>query len=483
MSTRHRLLAAGVLAAGCALLPGAGAQQPIQLPDLGDTSSGSLSAHYERELGQEMVREIRRSLADFEDVQTRDYIRAMGARLSSQSALGADFSFFVLKDPSVNAFALPGGFVGVNTGLILATRDEHALAAVMGHEIAHVTQKHLARSFQLAERLSLPAAAAMLAGLLLGGEAGQAAATAAMGGIMQKQIGFTRNNEEEADSIGLQYLVRAGYDPQGMVRMFETLQNATRFYGSGPPEFLRTHPIHTNRIADAQALTQRYPKRSPASGKAFHLIRARIQVLTAAHLPTLLKEVDGRLNSGQTTHEESDRYARALILHRLSRLDEARTELEGLLKRDEGQPAYQLAMADVEAAARQPERAVARLRRLHRQHPEEASVNFALAEILGLAGQSAEAAKLMLAYTREHGDDADAWRVLARAQSDSGQRAAAHASLAEYHYHLGELEPAIQQLEQAVKLPAGDFYESSRIEARLRELKDERAREMDKGKR
>src|SRR5260221_14434282 len=229
------------------LLATSSVARPVGLPDLGDISESALPAAKERALGLQAMREIRADRAYVDDVETAAYVQSIGQRLAERSAQPSiDFSFFVISDQTLNAFALPGGFIGVHTGLILAAQSESELAGVLAHEIAHVTQKHIARLIASQSNnalLSLGALALAILAARSNPQVGTAAVATAQATMIQSQLDFTRAHEEEADRVGLQTLERAGFDTRGMARFFERLQRESRAYDSKAPSYLRTHPL------------------------------------------------------------------------------------------------------------------------------------------------------------------------------------------------------------------------------------------------
>src|SRR5512134_3004360 len=249
---RFMSLLAAVLMA-CA--PPAGAQA---LPELGDAAGATIAPQVERRIGESIVREIRfRHPAYVDDPEVSDYVDGLGRRLlAANPGAQPDFEFFVVRDPTINAFALPGGFVGVHTGLLLAAESESELASVLAHEIAHVTQRHIARMLGQQQQMQLPMLAAIAAAILLGGSRPDlaAGATAAVqAGAVQTQLSYSRDFEREADRIGFQALEDAGFDMHAMGSFFEKMQRGMRIADDGSvPGYLRTHPITTERIADAQ---------------------------------------------------------------------------------------------------------------------------------------------------------------------------------------------------------------------------------------
>jgi len=251
------------------------------LPDLGEVAQAGFTPLQERRLGEDIMREIRADRSYYDDAEATDYVNKLGNRLAANSPdARQDFEFFLIRDSQINAFALPGGFVGVNTGLILAAQSESELASVLAHEISHVTQRHIARMIAQQKQSQLFSIATLAAALLLSRASSQAAeAAAAFGtaGAIQGQLNFTRANEQEADRVGLQVLERAGFDPRAMATFFERLQRATRIYETGAPSYLRTHPLTYERIADIQNRTQGAVYRQVPDSLEFQLIRAKLR--------------------------------------------------------------------------------------------------------------------------------------------------------------------------------------------------------------
>ena len=263
---------------------GAGADD-IKIPDMGSPADAILNKSQEAQIGRAIMRSIRMSGQLVEDPQITEYINEIGHLIAAQTNDGDhEFTFFVVNDPRINAFALPGGYIGVHTGLIDATRNEDELAGVLAHEVAHVTQRHIARSIHASSRQSVLSTALMLGALILGAAGGdadavQAGMAIAQGTAAQQQINFTRSNEYEADRIGIGALAQAGFDPHGMSSFFEVM---SRQQLSAPdermPEFLRTHPVTSARIAEARSRSAAYPRVSTSDSTNYGLVQARLRV-------------------------------------------------------------------------------------------------------------------------------------------------------------------------------------------------------------
>src|SRR5581483_5262413 len=290
-----------------------------ELPDMGSPEATIISHSEERQLGYMMVQELRDQNALLEDPEISEYLNAIGDRLAAQSPDGAQgFQFFVVKDPAINAFAIPGGFVFVNYGLILATNTESELASVLGHEIAHVTQHHIARAIRAQSQQSMTNMAAMLAAILLctlghgGGQAVEGGIMAAQGLAAQKQINLTRDKESEADRVGIGYLAGAGFDTQAMGNFFEVLSRKEGLAATYIPAMLVDHPVTTDRIAEARSRAAQFPPRKAKDSLSYALVRERVRVLTAPGDTDIEKVYAARLARGE--NDLATRYGEALAL-------------------------------------------------------------------------------------------------------------------------------------------------------------------------
>lgn len=306
-----------------------------ELPDLGDASQATISSHQERELGLQIMSEIRADPSYLDDAEIAGYLTNLGNRLilsSREAHPDQEFEFFAVQDPTINAFALPGGFMGFNTGLILTAQSESELAGVMAHEIAHVTQKHLARMIS-AQRYSmltsLAAAAVAILASRTNPQAGQAVLVASQARQIQSQLDFTRDHEKEADRIGLNILINAGFDPRGMSEFFERLQKAGRFHENGAPSYLRTHPITHERIADIENRTQDMSYRQVPSSIDFQLVRAKLRA-SLEKPGDAVEYFESILRDKRYTNEAVERYGLVSALLRSGNYARADKELAPL---------------------------------------------------------------------------------------------------------------------------------------------------------
>lgn len=452
----------------------------VALPDIGDPARSVLSPSEEERLGEAFMRELRARITIVDDPEVTDYIQALGYRVASRSeAPNTRFRFFVVESPAINAFAAPGGFIGFNAGLILATEAESELAAVVAHEIAHVTQHHLARALQLMRKTSLPALAGLIAAIILGaaggGEAGAAAAAAVTAGHAQLQLDFTRDNEREADRVGMQLLARAGFDPRAMPSFFERLQQSHRYYAQ-PPEFLSTHPVTASRIADSRSRAEQFPYRQYRDGVMYAIIRAKLQVMVASDPAQVAQRFEATLDSGSRQERVATRYGYALALLEMGKPERAHAEINKVLRSADGDLVpFQVALARTELALGHVEKALAIYDDALSLYPDNRALVQGYAEALLQAGQ----AKKVLALVDEYRDlrplDATLYKLSAQAYARTGNMVDAQIAMAEYFYLDGQLDAAIHQIKRARAAPDKGFYRSARIEARLQQLETEQA--------
>lgn len=448
------------------------------LPDIGDTSGAVVSPELERRMGEAFIRQIRRVAVIMDDPEVQEYVDALGHRLASHSSESRqDFYFFVVDDPTINAFAAPGGYVGLHTGLFLSSRSESELASVLAHEIAHVTQRHMARTFERAGQLSLPLAAAMLGAALLGlqnPEAAQAAFAAVMAGSQQYQINFTRANEQEADRIGMELLAAAGFDSRGMPSFFERLQIANRLNDpKNFPEFLRTHPVTVTRIADSRNRAEQLPSRDYKDSLTYHLVRAKLLVAAAEDPVEAVKYYEALMRSGGYKDENVARYGYALALTKAGEYGKASVQVQRLITGDHPQLAYLLAAARLTIADQRVDEGLGIYAKALQSHPDSRPVMLGYADALLDANRGAQARKLLRRYTKHHEPDIAYYTLLAEAEGRAGSVVESHMALAEVYYLNGETARAQDQLKIAQKIEPMSNYHRERVDARLKELQKE----------
>jgi len=457
-----------------AVEPGPGT---IELPDLGDESMAVISPADEKRMGETVIRQARQAMPFLNDPELNYYIQHLGDSLVAHSdGKGQRFHFYIVDSPAINAFAVPGGFVVVFTGLIVAAETEAELASVMAHEIAHVTQRHIPRMIAEAQRTTVPTMAAVLGAILLagtGGAAGGAALSATMAGSAQHAINFTRQFEQEADRIGINTLAASDYDPRAMASFFTRMQNLTRVYDGNVPEYLRTHPVTTNRIAEASTRALQFPYKPRPDTVEFYLARAKIQALTADNAREAAIGFKVQLAEGRSASGLAARYGYALSLLRSRQLDAAKAQAEILIKTDPRRPGFQILAADIATAAGNPGQAAIILATAFQQQPRNPPLLQAYATALLLSGRNAEASKLLKTAVRQHPDDPLLYKMLAQAAEASSEPLESHRAIAQFYYLNGAPKLAIEQLQIARRYTRGNKYHEQSIDARIKEIKDE----------
>lgn len=478
MSADYKKLARSILVLLlCAAQINAFGQEKILLPNIGDPSGTVITPVEEKELGDAFFRSLHSQLDINQDPEIQQYIQSLGEKLAANSdAPGQPFHFFVVTDPMVNAFAGPGGYIGVNSGLILTSESESELASVLAHEIAHVTQRHLYQTFQAAGRLSLPLAAAMLAAILLGtrsSELAQAALIAAQAGSAQYQINFTRDNEQEADRVGIQILAQAGYDPHSMPTFFERLQQSNRYFGQELPEFLRTHPVTVSRIADTRGRAEQYPYRQYPDSLNYQIAKAKLRALTPKNPAAAIGSFKAQLNQGTPSQQAIAHYGLAVSLQRTGDYAQAKEILQKLLQQFPEQLQFINALAKSELGLRHYDRAVQLYEQTLQRFPGNRIITLEYADALLEMEEPGKARQLLQEYSYAHRATPPIYELIARAYGDLGNEAEAHRYLAEYHYLMGETEAAIRQAEIALKAAGDNYYLTAIVKERLKKFKAE----------
>ena len=467
---------AALLAVAVGLAPAVATAQE-RLPDFGDASAGTLSPAEEAELGKIFMREIRRSLPLVDDWEVNTYISSLGGKLGA--GLGVSLSFFVVQQDVLNAFAGPGGYIGINSGLFIATDTESELASVMAHEIAHVDQRHIARSIELQDRGALPALAGIIAAVLIGTQnpqAGQAVAAGVTGFQTQRLLDFIRANELEADRIGMRLLDQANFDPRGMPAFFEKLQSASRYY-SQPPEYLSTHPVTSNRIADTRGRAEQYDYRQREDSASYHFVKAKLRVITARDAAAVQEAFEAELKERRYRHLGATAYGLGLALSANREFARAHTVLSKLAQEHPERVGVRVAIADNLLREGKVDEAGGLFADAYALYPDDAAVVRGHASALLAAKQPDEALGVLTRYRRASGPSAGVYKLEAEAHAAAGRTASSQMALAEHLVLSGQLDAAINQLRQAASAAAqDDLVTRERAAARLRELEEERLR-------
>lgn len=460
------------------LSPGRVGADDLNLPDINDPSSSVFSPALDQRIGRAFMRRLRQEAPLIQDPEISAYLRTIGYQLVAQSnEPGRSFEFFLIDNPQINAFAGPGGHIGVHSGLWLTTQTESELASVLAHEISHVTQHHLPRAFEQAQRMSLPTMAAMLGAIILGsqggGSGGMAAAAAVQAASIQMQIDFTRQNEKEADRVGIGILAASGFNPRAMPEFFQRMHQATRYAeGRDVPAYLRTHPVTLERITDSSYRAAQYSPKPYASRRQYLLLKERLRTLTSQDTTALINYYLSALDEGQQPVEPI-RYGLAHAWMIKGDFAAAREQIDWLRNADPHELAYLVAEIRLTIKTGDFKTANHLLETRLGLHPGNTTLLLLQGETLLHLGKAEESRRILSALVRNPDAPADAYQLLARAADGSGKPVEAAMIEAEYQLALGNLERAIIQLREAGKIAGIGFVQLSKIEARLRELEEE----------
>jgi predicted Zn-dependent protease len=434
-----------------------------------------LSMEEEYQIGRMIVRGLRDADSILEDPEVAEYIQSLGRRLSSEAHDGSQrFTFFMARENTINAFALPGGFIGVNAGLFLETKNESELAGVLAHEIAHVTQRHIARSIAAQSRSSLVSTAAMLAAILLGAAAGggdgaMAGVAAAQSLAIQQQISFTRSNETEADRVGIGILARAGLDPQGMPAFFETMSR----HGGGSeldiPEMLRTHPVTSTRIAETRQRAAQLDAETGPDSMSYALTRERLRVLStpAGRNP---RDYYAAVIQNEPDATPAQVYGQGLALMMSGQADKAVSIFERLRSADPSVTQYHTALGQAQLQAGRGPDSLSTLKRARELFPRNIAVTIRYAESLMQLGDAQRAHEILLDLFNTVPPTPDQARLTALAANAAGDVADSYYYMSEYHLLSGDLPLAINQLQLALAVPKLTSVQRARFRARLDEV-------------
>lgn len=457
------------------LAAGASRANPDDLPDIGSPAQAMLTLEEEYQIGRMIVRGLRDQDQILEDPEVAEYIRSLGLRLSSQAHDGSQrFNFFMVKDNGINAFALPGGFIGVNAGLLLETKNESELAGVLAHEIAHVTQRHIARSIAAQSRTSLVSTAAMLAAILVGaaaggGDAAMAGMAAAQSLAIQQQISFTRSNESEADRVGIGVLASAGFDPQGMPAFFETMSRRAGSSETNIPEMLRTHPVTISRIAETRERAAQMDVDAQPDSLSYALTRERLRVLSTPPGEDP-REYYAAIISNEPDATSAQVYGQALALMMSGQPGKAIPMFQRLRDANPTVLQYHTALGQAQLVANQGSASLATLKRARELFPRNVAVTVRYAESLMRVGDAKRAHEILLDLFNVVPPTPEQARLTALAANAAGDVADSYYYMAEFHLLSGDLPLAINQLQLALSVPKITGVQRARFEARLDEV-------------
>jgi predicted Zn-dependent protease len=449
------------------------------LPDIGSPSDAILSRKIEDQIGRQVYFSLLQSGKVITDPEIQEYIQDTGMRLVAQAGVdGQRFQFFVIDDPVINAFALPGGYIGVHSGLLLATNSESELAGVLAHEISHVTQRHISRAVFANSRASTLSMAAMLGAILVGVATGadpgliQGAVGATQGAAIERQISFTRSNEYEADRVGIGVLADAGFDPNGMPDFFETMgRQSGSLYGQAP-EFLLTHPVSADRVAESRNRVKNYPLIDAVDSSGYDIARARIRLTVSTRPETALEFFEAERDKPDQVGSLEIDYGISMALIEMGEYQAAEAKLAALLANNEESIPLYSGLASAQAGSGDSESALATLEQASELFPRNIPLTVRHAEALLKYGDSQAAHEILLDLLNQTAPTQEQVRLIAIAANKAGDSADAHYYMAEFHAMGGSLRLAIEQLQLALASPNLDSVQRARFMARLRQFQD-----------
>lgn len=477
MPLTRRLLAA--LLALTLAVPPVGADN---LPELGDVASNDLSLATEKRIGQQIMHEIQsRDMAYLDDPDVETYLNQLGGRLVAVSSdPGMGFFFFPINDPSINAFAMPGGFIGVHAGLMLAAESESELAGVLAHEISHVTQRHIARQVYQSKKLSIASMVAIGLALLAAQSSTQGAAAAIAGtqaGFLSAQLAFSRDFERESDRLGFEILRKSGYDVRGMSAFFGRLQKAVRLYENNATAYLRTHPLSGERMSDMQNREVGVPYRQVVDSPDFQLVRAKLRAMRGLPVEAV-RDFSGLLKDQKYPSEAAARYGLAFAYYRAQDWSAAERELLAARRLKGGSAMLERLLAETRLAQGETQAGLAVYREAMLRFPLNMGLIYGYGTALIKARRFDESLRFAESLLQNYPADVRLHRMRAESFAGQGRRAPQHQALGEAFALQGQTSAAVEQLQLAQRAGDANFYEQSVIDARLRDMKKRLAEEM-----
>lgn len=446
------------------------ANDKVNLPDIGSPADAVLPKSAEARLGGAIMAQLRATGQVVEDPLLNEYVNEIGYRIAAQASDGEyQFSFFVVEDPSINAFALPGGYIGVHTGLLQATRSEDELAGVLAHEVAHVTQRHIARAIHANQRQSIINTAIMLGAVLAGVAGGnsdvvQGGIAVAQGNAIQQQINFTRAHEYEADRVGISALAQAGFNPDGMASFFEVISRSAAPSELRVPEFLRTHPVSSNRIAEARGRARDYPSVRTEDSRGYGIAKARAIVSSFERPNQAVSHFERQKYVDQS---DADRYGRALAYMRNGQYNDALGIFEELVNKDQDVIPYHIGLGQAQLGREDIGGATVTFERALALFPRNVPLVIHYAEGLLQLGEASRAHALLLDLLNNEPPTPEQVRLIARAANDAGDKAESLYYMAEYRFMIGDLVGGVIFLREALAVPELQEIQRIRFEARI----------------
>lgn len=446
------------------------------LPELGNYSSSKISESDEIFIGRQILFQVNQSDSIIRDIEISDYLNLLGKRLINASTDPTKkIEFFIVNDASVNAFAMLGGVIGVHSGLFLAANTESELASVISHEIAHINQKHISRFLAQQERASYQSTFLMAVALLLARSNPQLASTTIAGasaGSVQGALDFTRENEKEADRVGIQTLNNAGFDVRGARDFFTTLKKANQFSGGAAPAFLQTHPITSNRINDIEDRLKDFPYQQRVDNQTFHYVKGKLKALLGdkSNTKNILEE---NIKNKIYINEAGERFALAYIYLMDNEFVRSQEQIQWLIDNEQSNPMLSQLYINYLIKINK----VSEAKKLYEQNlnffPSNRSFVYGLADLYIRTQETEEAIELLKKNEQKFSQDSILYNLFAKGYAIQGKKLLQYENLAEAAYYNFNLKEAIMRMDLAIKANDGDFYQKSRVESRFKQIQRE----------
>ena len=449
------------------------------LPDIGGPGSAELSISKEIELGEILIKEVRGNLPVSNDPELVQYVHSLGTRITTAGInSNFPFTFILIQNPDINAFALPGGIVAINTGLLTLSQQESEVASVFAHEIAHVTQRHIARNFANAKSFSVLSAIALLGSIVAvaygGGELGQAALITTQSSLQERQLAYTRSFEQEADRVGMQLLVSANIDPQGMPAFFERLNKHTQLNRGQIPEFLSSHPLTTNRISESKTRANQYS--GSFTSNTIHFDYAKARAIALTNNPGQLVDHYRKKSNSSTPLSDTETYTYALALSRAGKNQQALKKLNNITLNADNELTIKLAKAQILIGDAQYQKAENSLKTLEQIYPSNASVIYYLATALIETNKAPLALQKLSQLNNTKPENPAFYKLQAKAASKANLPWRSHESLSDYYAAHGQYGTAMEQVQLSLRAPGIDSNSKARVEAKRTQLRNARKR-------
>lgn len=419
-------------------------------------------------IGESLYLDLKESGQINSDPIVNNYVSDLGQRLlTAMPTSPQSFTFFVIDNPQINAFAMFGGYIGIYSGLIRAAKNESEVASVIAHEIAHITQDHLRRTLEKSSKMGVPVTAAILAAILLGESApelAEATVTAVIAGQQQQQLSFSRNHEQEADRLGIERLASANFNPEAMAQFFALIKERSR-YSAAYPEYLQTHPVSNERISEAQNRARQLPQTEDKSSTEFSAIQARLTLSESKDIEHLIRSSIGK-------SDVKSRYTLSLALLEDRRYKESIDVIRQLLNKFPNILPFQITEAEIHLAMNNRKLAESSYNAILNISPYNRLVIIRLAELHLLNNENKRSEVLLHKLAEYIPLNAIELRLLAKIAAAQGDKAKTHLNMGNAFALEKKYQQSLSEFLKAQKFSTGSFYLNNRIEARIEEIEE-----------